>query len=174
MSQDKSLKEGLAFEGDEYEGAVTAFQSMGAQIGLKDLSNIDSPANTAALNFMYDAIHTYKIAPSAVTGWEESNVQAAWLSGQTPFALNWPYIFQLSESKTGAKAAYPAVAGQDRLGAVPQRHPAVLARRRRPGHQRQEHAQGRGLGVHPVPGQRQRPGHPGHQRRRPAVAEERL
>jgi multiple sugar transport system substrate-binding protein len=112
MSQDKSLKEGLAFEGAEYEGAVTAFQSMGAQIGLKDLSNIDSPANTSALNFMYDAIHTYKVAASAVTGWEESNVQAAWLSGQTPFALNWPYIFQLSESKNGAKAAYPAVAGK--------------------------------------------------------------
>ncbi len=44
-----SLKEGLAFEGDEYEGAVTAFQSFGAQIGLKNLSNIDNPANTAAL-----------------------------------------------------------------------------------------------------------------------------
>lgn len=112
MSRDKSLKEGLAFEGDEYEGAVTAFQSMGAQIGLKNLTNIATPANTSALNFMYDAIHTYKIAPSAVTGWEESNVQAAWLSGQTPFAVNWPYIYQLSESKTGSKAAYPAVAGK--------------------------------------------------------------
>jgi multiple sugar transport system substrate-binding protein len=112
MAHDKSLKEGLAFEGNEYEGAVTAFQSMGAQIGLKNLSNIATPANTAALNFMTDAIHTYKIAPSAVTGWEESNVQAAWLSGQTPFALNWPYIEQLSASKSGGKPAYPAVAGK--------------------------------------------------------------
>jgi len=112
MARDKSLKEGLAFEGAEYEGAVTAFQSMGAQISLKDLSNIATPANTTALNFMSSAIHSYKIAPSAVTGWEESNVQAAWLSGQTPFALNWPYIYQLSESKTGGKAAYPAVAGK--------------------------------------------------------------
>jgi multiple sugar transport system substrate-binding protein len=117
MSKDKSLKEGLAFEGDAYEGAVTAFQSMGAQISIKNLSNIDNSANTSALNFMYDAIHTYKIAPSAVTGWEESNVQAAWLSGQTPFALNWPYIFQLSQSKTGSKAAYPAV--MNKTGWVP-------------------------------------------------------
>ena len=117
MSQDHKLKEGLAFEGDEYEGAVTAFQSMGAQISLKNLTNIDNSANTSALNFMYDAIHTYKIAPSAVTGWEESNVQSAWLSGQTPFALNWPYIFQLSESKTGSKAAYPAV--MNKTGWVP-------------------------------------------------------
>jgi multiple sugar transport system substrate-binding protein len=108
----KSLKEGLAFEGDEYEGSVTAWQSFGAQIGLKDLGNIDTPANVAALTFMYDAIHSYKIAPSAVTGWQESNVQAAWLSGQTPFALNWPYIYQLSESTTNGKPTYPAVYGK--------------------------------------------------------------
>jgi multiple sugar transport system substrate-binding protein len=112
VAKDKSLKEGLAFEGDEYEGSVTAWQSFGAQIGLKDLSNIDTPANVAALTFMYDAIHTYKIAPSAVTGWQESNVQAAWLAGQTPFALNWPYIFQLSESTTNGKPTYPAVYGK--------------------------------------------------------------
>jgi len=109
VATDKSLKEGLAFEGAEYEGAVTAWQSMGAQIGLSDLSNIDTPANVAALTFMYDAIHTYDIAPSAVTGWEESNVQAAWLAGQTPFALNWPYIFALSQSTTNGKPTYPAV-----------------------------------------------------------------
>jgi multiple sugar transport system substrate-binding protein len=99
---DPSLKEGLAFEGAEYEGAVTAFQSFGGHIGLSDLSNIDTPANAAALNFMYQAINTYKIAPPAVTGWQESNVQAAWLTGQTAFALNWPYLFALSEAKTGS------------------------------------------------------------------------
>ncbi len=99
MKSDKSLKEGLAFEGDKYEGAVTAFQSFGGQIASSQLSNIDTPANVTALTFMYDAIHTYKISPEAVTTWEEGNVQAAWQSGQTPFALNWPYIFQLSEAK---------------------------------------------------------------------------
>ena len=83
LATDKSLKEGLAFEGAEYEGSVTAWQSFGANIGLSSLSNIDNPANVAALTFMYDAIHTYKISPPAVTGWEEANVQAAWLSGQT-------------------------------------------------------------------------------------------
>ena len=48
---------------------------------------------------MYDAIHKYKISPLAVTGWEESDVQNAWLSGQTPFALNWPYLPQLSQRR---------------------------------------------------------------------------
>ena len=106
LAKDHSLKEGLAFEGAEYEGAVTAWQSFGAQIGASSLSNIDTAANKSALSFEYDAIHTYKISPSAVTAWQEGNVQDAWLSCQTPFALNWPYIFQLSETKT-----YPCVDG---------------------------------------------------------------
>jgi multiple sugar transport system substrate-binding protein len=106
LKTDHSLKEGLAFEGAEYEGAVTAWQSMGAQIGASSLANINTAANNTALTFMYDAIHTYKISPSAVTAWQEGNVQDAWLSCQTPFAINWPYLFQLSETKT-----YPCVDG---------------------------------------------------------------
>jgi multiple sugar transport system substrate-binding protein len=119
---DPSLLEGLAFEGAEYEGAVTAWQSFGAQIGLKQLSNIDTPANLAALTFMYDAVNTYKISPSAVTGWEEGNVQDALQSGQTAFALNWPYIFQLVEAKGSNLAGkigwipFPSATPQSSLG----------------------------------------------------------
>jgi multiple sugar transport system substrate-binding protein len=113
MRTHPALKEGLAFEGAEYEGSVTAWQSFGAQIGLSKLGNIDNPANQSALTFMYDAIHTYKISPPAVTGWQEANVQSAWLAGQTPFALNWPYIYALSESKgSNGKPLYPAVYGK--------------------------------------------------------------
>jgi trehalose/maltose transport system substrate-binding protein len=104
MAKDPSLKEGLAFEADKYEGSVTAFQSFGGQIGASTLDNINTVANRRALTFMYDAVHTDKITPQAVSGWEESNVQSAWLAGQTPFALNWPYIFQLSEAKGSALA----------------------------------------------------------------------
>jgi multiple sugar transport system substrate-binding protein len=99
MKKDHSLKEGLAFEGDKYEGAVTAFQSMGGQLSPSVLNNINTPGNTSVLTFMYDAISKYHIAPSAVSTWEESQVQDAWLAGQTPFALNWPYIFALSDGK---------------------------------------------------------------------------
>jgi multiple sugar transport system substrate-binding protein len=122
MRADPSLKEGLAFEGAEYEGAVTAWQSFGAQIGLSDLKNIDTPANLAALTFMYDAVHTYKISPPAVTGWQEPNVQAAWQAGQAPFALNWPYLYQLSEAKGSSLAGktgwipFPSSTPQSSLG----------------------------------------------------------
>src|SRR5215813_4030359 len=114
MKKDPKLKEGLAFEGDKYEGAVTAFQSFGGQIAASNLSNINTPANKAVLTMMYDAIHKAHIAPTAVSTWEESNVQNAWLAGQTPFALNWPYIFALSQ---GSNPAYPAV--KDKTGWMP-------------------------------------------------------
>jgi multiple sugar transport system substrate-binding protein len=119
MKKDPKLKEGLAFEGDKYEGAVTAFQSFGGQISPSNLGNINTPANKAVLTMMYDAIHKAHIAPTAVSTWEESNVQNAWLAGQTPFALNWPYIFALSQ---GSNPAYPAV--KDHTGWIPFPGPA--------------------------------------------------
>ena len=48
---------------------------------------------------MRDTIYKYKIAPAAVTGWEEPNVQDAFDSGQAAFAINWPYLFPLVEAK---------------------------------------------------------------------------
>jgi multiple sugar transport system substrate-binding protein len=114
MKKDPKLKEGLAFEGDKYEGAVTAFQSFGGQLTPATLDNINTPANAAVLTMMYDAVHKYHISPTAVSTWEESQVQDAWLSGQTPFALNWPYIFALSQ---GSNPAYPAV--KNHTGWVP-------------------------------------------------------
>ena len=57
------------------------------------------PPTSAALQFMRDTIYKYKIAPAAVTGWEESNVQDAFDSGQAVFAINWPYLFPLVEAK---------------------------------------------------------------------------
>jgi multiple sugar transport system substrate-binding protein len=123
MHSDPSLKEGLAFEGAQYEGAVTAWLSFGAQISLSDLkSGIDTPANVAALTFMYNAIHTDHITPSAATTWQEPNVQSAWQAGQTPFALNWPYIFQLSEASGSNLAGktgwipFPSSTPQSALG----------------------------------------------------------
>jgi multiple sugar transport system substrate-binding protein len=104
-----SLKEGLAFEGKQYEGSVTVFQSFGGQITLSDLKKgIDTPANVQALTFMSDAIHTSKITPSAATGWSEAEVQSAWQSSQAPFTVNWPYIYQLSEASGSAQSGKTA------------------------------------------------------------------
>lgn len=103
MKKDPSLKEGLAFEGDKYEGVICNYiDFLGGFGGSLDANNLNTPANVQALQFMQDTIYKYKIAPAAVTGWQESNVQNAFLSGQAAFALNWPYIFPLADAKGSA------------------------------------------------------------------------
>jgi multiple sugar transport system substrate-binding protein len=93
MKTDKSLKEGIAFEADKYEGAITAFLTVDAPFGGKlDPSNINTPGNVAALNWLHDAIYKYKIAPQAVTGWQEGQVEEQFASGYTPFAIDYPFV----------------------------------------------------------------------------------
>jgi multiple sugar transport system substrate-binding protein len=100
MKKDPSLKEGLAFEGAKYEGVICDYQDfLGGFGGSLNVANLDTPANVEALQFMQNTIYKYKIAPAAVTGWEETNVQEAFDSGQAAFAINWPYMFPLVEAK---------------------------------------------------------------------------
>ncbi len=99
MSQDSSLQMGLAYEGAKYEGVVTSFESFaGGFGGSLDLNHINSAQNVQALTWMRDAIYSQKISPQAVTSWQESDVQQAFLSGQSAFAMNWPYIYSLAEA----------------------------------------------------------------------------
>lgn len=93
MKADKSLKEGIAFEADKYEGAITSFLTVDAPFGGKlDPSNVNTPGNVAALSWLHDAIYKYHIAPQAVTGWQEGQVQQQFSSGYTAFAINYPFV----------------------------------------------------------------------------------
>ena len=104
LKADPSLKEGFAWEGDKYEGSVCALVDfLGGFGGKLDLSDLNTPANQAALQFMYDTIHKDAITPASASTWEESNVQNAWESGQTAFALNWPYEYANSQKIASLK-----------------------------------------------------------------------
>ena len=104
MKKDPSLKEGLAFEGAKYEGAITAFLTVTAPFGGKlTVSSIDSKGNVAALNWMQEAIYKNKIAPPAVTGWQEGQVQEEFTSGHTAFAINYPFVAAVAEEGGPAK-----------------------------------------------------------------------
>jgi multiple sugar transport system substrate-binding protein len=104
MKKDPSLKEGLAFEGAKYEGAITAFLTVDAPFGGKlTTSSIDSKGNVAALNWMQEAIYKNKIAPQAVTGWQEGQVQEEFTSGHTAFAINYPFVASVAEEGGPAK-----------------------------------------------------------------------
>jgi multiple sugar transport system substrate-binding protein len=100
LKKDHSLREGLAFEGSKYEGLVTVFiDFLGAFGGKLDPAHLNTPANLKALQFLHNVVDSYHIAPQAVTSWTEQNVQDAYVSGQSAFATNWPYLLGLAEAK---------------------------------------------------------------------------
>jgi multiple sugar transport system substrate-binding protein len=104
MSKDSSLKEGLAFEGHKYEGAITSFLTVAPAFGGRlTTTSIDSHGNVKALEWLHAAIYTEKIAPQAVTGWEEGQVQEEFTSGRTPFAINYPFVASVAEEGGPAK-----------------------------------------------------------------------
>ncbi|HLH82664.1 MAG TPA: extracellular solute-binding protein [Trebonia sp.] len=93
MKADKSLKEGLAFEADKYEGAITAFLTVDSAFGgTLNPSDVNTPGNVAALKWLHDAIYVNHIAPQAVTGWQEGQVEQQFVSGYTPFAIDYPFV----------------------------------------------------------------------------------
>jgi multiple sugar transport system substrate-binding protein len=119
LKKDPGLKESLAFEGSKYEGAVTVFiDFMGAFGGGLNPAHFDTAANLQALQFLHDVVYKYNIAPQAVTGWTEQNVQEAFTSGQAAFATNWPYVESLVNAKGSAVAGktgyvpFPSVSGR--------------------------------------------------------------
>ncbi len=113
MKADPSLKEGLAFEGAKYEGAITAFLTVDSAFGGKlNTQDLNTPGNEAALAWLHDAVYKNHIAPTAVTGWQEGQVQAEFSSGHAAFAINYPFV----EAIPAAQEA-PAVVGH--IGYIP-------------------------------------------------------
>ena len=105
MKADKILKEGLAFEGAKYEGAITAFMTVdGAFGGHLTATSVNTPGNVAALKWLHDAIYVNKIAPAAVTGWQEGNVQQEFTAGHAAFAINYPFVASVDATTKGSPA----------------------------------------------------------------------
>ena len=97
MKADPRLKEGLAFEGDKYEGAITALLTVDSAFGGKlDPQNVNTPGNLAALTWLHDAIYTSHIAPTAVTGWQEGQVEQEFAAGHAAFSINYPFVESLA------------------------------------------------------------------------------
>jgi multiple sugar transport system substrate-binding protein len=99
MRADPSLKEGLAFEGAKYEGAITSLLTVDSAFGgVLDPANVNTPGNAAALAWLHDAIYKNHISPTAVTGWQEGQVEQEFVSGHAAFAINYPFVESLAVS----------------------------------------------------------------------------
>jgi multiple sugar transport system substrate-binding protein len=94
MKADPKLKEGIAFEGDQYEGEITSFMVLDKAFGgsLNNLANINTPQNVAALNYLHSLIYQYKIAPADVVTYQEGATGDDFDAGYAAFAINWPYV----------------------------------------------------------------------------------
>jgi multiple sugar transport system substrate-binding protein len=94
LKTDHQLKEGIAFEGDKYEGAITVYMMLDRAFGgsLNSLSNVDTSQNVAALNYLHSLIYTYHVAPSDVVTYQEGQTGNDFAAGYAAFATNWPYV----------------------------------------------------------------------------------
>jgi multiple sugar transport system substrate-binding protein len=118
MKADPKLKEGIAFEGDQYEGEITSFMVLDKAFGgsLNNLSNISTPQNVAALNYLHTLIYQDKLAPAGVTSYTEGQTGDDFDSGYAAFAINWPYVASgpFSNGVTASDIGYipfPAASG---------------------------------------------------------------
>jgi multiple sugar transport system substrate-binding protein len=118
MKADPKLKEGIAWEGDQYEGEITSFMVLDKAFGgsLNNLANINTPQNVAALDYLHSIIYQDKIAPAGVTTYTEGQTGDDFDSGYAAFAINWPYVASgpFSNGVTAADIGYipfPAASG---------------------------------------------------------------
>jgi multiple sugar transport system substrate-binding protein len=102
LKEHPELKEGLAFEGHKYEGAITSFLTVAPAFGGKlTAEEINTKGNVEALEWLHAALYENKIAPAAVTGWEEGQVEEEFVSGHTPFAIDYPFVASVVEEEGG-------------------------------------------------------------------------
>src|SRR3954451_12177716 len=100
---------GIVYQGASYEGLACDFLEIAFAAGGKVLSDdgkkseINSPANVKALQFMVDGVKG-GIAANGVTTYMEEESRRYFESGKATFMRNWPYAYSLGEKK-GTKVA---------------------------------------------------------------------
>jgi multiple sugar transport system substrate-binding protein len=100
---------GIVYQGASYEGLTVDYLELAFAAGGKVLSDdgkksqINSPQNLKALQFMVDGVKN-GAAPKAVTTYMEEESRRAFESGRYAFMRNWPYAYALGNQK-GSKVA---------------------------------------------------------------------
>jgi trehalose/maltose transport system substrate-binding protein len=118
---------GIVYQGAPYEGLTCDYLELAFAAGGKVLSadgkksEINSPANLKALQFMADGVKNGS-APKAVTTYMEEPSRRSFESGKPAFMRNWPYAYALGNQK-GSKvkgkfkvAPFPTFEGAGKAG----------------------------------------------------------
>jgi multiple sugar transport system substrate-binding protein len=101
---DAKSKGGIVYQGASYEGLTCDYLELAFAAGGKVLSDdgkkseINSPENLKALQFMVDGIKNGS-APKAVTTYMEEESRRAFESGKPAYMRNWSYAYALGNAK---------------------------------------------------------------------------
>src|SRR5215207_1703279 len=96
--------DGIVYQGAAYEGLTVDFLELAFAAGGKVLSDdgskseINSPENVKALQFMVDGIKD-GAAPKAVTTYMEEEARRVFEAGRATYERNWPYVYALGNMK---------------------------------------------------------------------------
>jgi multiple sugar transport system substrate-binding protein len=136
--------DGIVYQGASYEGLTVNFLELAFAAGGKVISDdgkkseIDSPENLKALQFMVDGIKK-GAAPKAVTTYMEQESNDSFQAGRATFMRQWPYAYALDQAK-GSKvkgkfkvAPYPEFEGGGKAGILGGHNMVVSAFSKNPG-----------------------------------------
>jgi multiple sugar transport system substrate-binding protein len=104
MLEQNSNFYGFVWQGAQYEGLVCTFlefiSSNSGGIMMDNKIKLNRTNNFAALQFMQDLIHKYRISPpNTYTEMKEEQVRRWFQRGNALFERNWPYAWELHQSK---------------------------------------------------------------------------
>ncbi len=77
----------------------------GGNIGTPGNLQVSGATQVAALQFMYDLIYTYKLAPQGTNTYAPNDILALFQAGKAPFMRNWTYAYALANDPTKSKVA---------------------------------------------------------------------
>jgi multiple sugar transport system substrate-binding protein len=139
----KANPSGIAYQGAAYEGLTVDFLEVAFAAGGKVLSDdgkkseINSPANVKALQFMVDGVKD-GAAPKAVTTMMEEPARLAWEAGKVSFMRNWPYAYSLSQKAPKIKGKFdvaplPSFEGAGKAGILGGHNMVISSSSKNPG-----------------------------------------
>jgi multiple sugar transport system substrate-binding protein len=109
ITQDEGIENGFVFQGDQYEGGVCngceyIWTNGGNILDPEDPTKvvIDSPEAAAGLATEQGLVQD-GIAPKAVSTYQETTTDPAFLGNKTVFARNWAYMYALAGTKAFPK-----------------------------------------------------------------------
>jgi len=141
--KDAKAKDGIVYQGASYEGLTVDFLELAFAAGGKVLSDdgkkseIDSPENLKALQFMVDGIKD-GAAPKAVTTYMEEPARRAFEAGKATYERQWPYAYALGLQAPKVKgkfkvAPYPAFEGGGKAAILGGHNMVISAYSKNPG-----------------------------------------